>query len=61
VAAPQVPNIFAPVAAILIDPANGTPYALGNSDIASVVQIPNIFAPIAVVPLDPTTGVGYVI
>lgn len=58
--APVVPNLFAPVAAILIDPANGQPYKVGSSDVAvASLPVPNINAPVGCSLIDPTTGIPY--
>jgi len=58
--APVIPNVFAPVAAILIDPANGQPYRVGSADVAGAsLPIPNINAPVGCTLIDPTTGIPY--
>ena len=58
--APVIPNAAAPVAGMLIDPANGQPYRVGGSDVpvASLV-IPNINAPVGTSLIDPTSGIPY--
>lgn len=58
--APVIPNVAAPVAAILIDPANGQPYRAGSSDVpVASLPIPNINAPVGCTLINPTTGIPY--
>lgn len=55
--APVIPN-QAFVAAILIDPANNTPYRVGMADTPSVLPIPNAVA-VGATLIDPVTGIPY--
>ena len=58
-----IPNISAPIAAVLIDPATGSQYRFGGSDVATPVttNVPNIAAPVAAVLFDPNSQTLYAI
>lgn len=55
-APPPIPNIAAPMAAVLMDPATGLFYGGSAVAAASALPIPNRSAPQAVIPFNPTTG-----
>lgn len=54
-----VPNASAPIAAVLIDPANGKTYKVGQADVVTKLPVANIAAPTGVTLINPTTGVPY--
>ena len=55
-----IPNLFAPIAEVLVDPTTGEPYVVGGADTAWGATPPaNMDAPVAIVLIDPTTGLPY--
>jgi hypothetical protein len=58
VSAPVLPNVQAPIAAVLMDPATGALYSQNGTG-SLRVPVPNIAAPTAIVPADPSTGLTY--
>lgn len=53
--APVIPNVQAPLAAVLCDPVTGNFYGGASALVASALNIPNRTAPTAVVPVSTTT------
>lgn len=55
----SIANILFPVAAVLIDPANGQPYRYGSADVSTGFNTANPTSPWAVMPISPTTTLPY--